>query len=328
MGPALSVGLGCVAGLPARPGGVTSGTLATRALQAAEPVEAAVDVARMRATLATLTGKSPLAPALTIPERGSVEGRALTRRFLRESLTAMGYAVEAHGYRQNGENLIARLPASRATAEWILVGAHMDSVRNAGADDNGSGSTAVLEAAAVMQGLADRQVNVMFAWFDEEELGLVGSEAMARDFRKQGLKLTSVHTVDMLGYDADKDRKVEIERPDGGLWDYYQMINKTHALGLPLARTNSGSTDHVAFRDEGFTAVGLCEEWAGGDTTPHYHRKTDAFDTVDVEYLAKGTQLLVAAVADLARKVPAPPATKLIPHDRFPGRDRHFHGDH
>ena len=318
---------GCVASAPSMRPNAQPGAL--RAQAAAAPrVTQQVDVARIGANLAVLAGTAALAPGLTIPERGTVDGRALTRRFLTERLTALGYAVEKHAYRQNGENLIARLPAETPTDEWILVGAHLDSVRNHGADDNGSGSAGVLEAATVLKDLQGRKVNIMFAWFDEEELGLVGSYALAKDFKKKGLKLTSVHTCDMIGYDADDDRMVEVEQPDGDLWAIYQQANKTHGLNLPLKRTSSGDTDHVAFRQTGFASVGLCEEWVGGDTTPYYHRKTDEFGTIDLEFLASTTKLLTAAVSDLARKVPAPAGTRFIPHDRFPGRPRPFHAGH
>ncbi|MEB3330073.1 MAG: M28 family metallopeptidase [Candidatus Sericytochromatia bacterium] len=288
-------------------------------------VEQAVDVERLRARLSVLTGLVPLAPAVVIPERGSVQGRALTRRMITEALAAQGYVVEGHRYRQHGENLLVRLPAQTPTDTWILVGAHMDSVRNAGADDNGSGAAAVLELATVLAGLPGRQVNLMLAFFDEEELGLVGSAALAKDLRRQRVKVAAVHTADMIGYDADGDRTVEIERPDGGLWDYYRMVNERHGLNVPLVRTNSGDTDHVAFRAQGFPSVGLCEEWVGGDTTPHYHRKTDTLATLDLAFLASTTRLLAAVVADQLRGVAAPRPSQALPHNRFPGRPRHLH---
>ncbi|MEB3222323.1 MAG: M28 family peptidase [Candidatus Sericytochromatia bacterium] len=288
-------------------------------------VEQAVDEARLRSRLSVLTGVTPLGPALSIPERGTVQGRALTRRMITETLQGLGYTVEVQRYRQNGENMIVRLAAESPSDTWVLVGAHMDSVRNAGADDNGSGTAGVLEAATVLAGLPGRKVNLMFAFFDEEELGLVGSEAMAREFRKQGLKLAAVHTADMIGYDADNDRTVEIERPDGNLWDYYKMVNETHGLNLPLVRTNSGDTDHVAFRAQGFPSVGMCEEWVGKDTTPHYHRKTDTLATLSLPFVASTTRLMVAVLADQVRGVPGPVQFKQVPHDRFPGRPRHLH---
>lgn len=287
--------------------------------------EQRIDRSRMQALAAVLTGHQPMPDGTQIPERGTSQGRDLTRKFILSVLEEMGYKPELHKYRSSGSNILVRLMAETPTDEYILLGAHMDSVRNAGADDNNSGSVAVLEAARVLKDLPGRRVNLMFAWFDEEELGLVGSYALARDFRKQGLKLTSVHTLDMVGWDADKDRAVEIEQPDGPLWDYYQMVNKSHGLNLPLSRTSSGDTDHVAFRREGFTAVGLCEEWVGGDTTPYYHRKTDTYATLDFEYLFRVTQLAVAAVADLSRGIPAPLIQTRIPHERFPGRPRPFH---
>lgn len=60
---------------------------------------AAVDRARLRDTLMVRSGKAPLATGLTIPERGSVEGRKLTRQYLTAALSALGYAVETHDYR-------------------------------------------------------------------------------------------------------------------------------------------------------------------------------------------------------------------------------------
>lgn len=284
----------------------------------------AVERARLEATLAVLTGKVAGAGGV-IPERGTPEGRAAARRFLSETLAAMGYTVEVHDYRVNGRNLLVRLPATVETAEWILVGAHMDSVRNAGANDNGTGSACVVEMARVLREMPDRRVNVMFAWFDEEEKGLVGSWALAAKLKREKVQLTSVHTIDMMGWDADRDRAVEIEQPDGGLWEWYQAVNARHGLGLKLVRTSSGATDHEAFRKTGFRSVGLCEEWANGDTTPYYHRKSDTFETVDLDYLVSTTRLFVASISDLVAKVPPPPARPFIPHSRFPGRDHCGH---
>ncbi|MBO9539633.1 M28 family peptidase [bacterium] len=288
-------------------------------------IEQQVSKERLAAHLSVLTGKTPMPGGTLIPERGTVDGRARTRQYLVSALEQLGYTVERHAYRTNGENLFVRLMAPTPTNEYILLGAHLDSVRNAGANDNGTGTCAVLEAAALLKQLEGRKVNILFAWFDEEELGLIGSVAMAKDFKRQGMAITSAHTIDMMGWDKDGDRAVEIERPDGGLWDYYRMVNETHGLNLPLTRTNSGSTDHVAFREAGFESVGLCEEWVGGDTTPHYHKRTDTYETIDFDYLASTTRLMVAAVGDLSRKVPAPAPSRRLPHDMFPGRDRHFH---
>ncbi|GIW22783.1 MAG: hypothetical protein KatS3mg068_1790 [Candidatus Sericytochromatia bacterium] len=283
-----------------------------------------VSVQRLKNNLAVLSGNSPFEETI-ISERGSIEGRRKTREFLSKKLSELGYTIEKHSYRKNGENIYVKIMADIPTDEYILVGAHMDSVKNAGANDNGTGSTAVLELAYILKNLKNKKLNIILAWFDEEELGLIGSYEMAKYFKKLNLKINSVHTIDMMGWDSNKNNLIEIERPDGDLWEYYQAVNKAHNLNFPLRRTNSGSTDHVAFRENGFKSVGLCEEWVGGDTTPHYHKKSDTYENIHFNILESGTKLLAAVISDLSLGVNYPIKSKFIPHDQFPGKDRHFH---
>lgn len=287
-------------------------------------VENMVNKSRMENNLGVFAGKNAFNDK-KIPERGGVEGRDMTRAFLKETLENLGYKVELHNYRKNGTNVVTKLMADESTDEYIVVGAHMDSVRNSGADDNASGSTAVLEAATVLKDLKGRKINIIFAWFDEEELGLIGSNYLASDYKKQKMKIISAHTLDMIGYDKDNDNNIELGRPDGILWDYYNMVNKSHNLNYKLIRTNTGSSDHVSFHDKGFNSICLSEEWVNGDSTPYYHNKGDVYDTVNFDFLAAGTKLLVAAVGDLSMRVPGPNGIKIVPHDKFPGRERPFH---
>ena len=51
----------------------------------------------------------------------------------------------------------------------------------------------------------------------------------------------------------------------------------------------------MSFRELGFAAVGLTEEYVSGDTTRHYHQSTDVYDTVELEYL-RSTTILVHEV--------------------------------
>lgn len=289
-------------------------------------IENLVDQKRIENLMAILTGKIPTSNGLTVGERGTPEGRDKARIFISSYLESIGYKVEHQKYNlgyNTGENLVAILPASKETQEYILVGAHFDTVRTVGADDNGSGSVVVMEVANVLRNLKDRQVNLIFAFFDQEERGLIGSKYMAEEYKKQGLKINSVHTLDMVGWDSDKDKAVEIERPAGNLWDYYVMVNKVHNLGILLQRTSSGSTDHESFQAKGFNSVGLCEEWVHGDTTPHYHKKTDTYETINFEYLTSTAKLVCATLNDLSLKI-SYKTNPFIPHDQFPGRDREF----
>lgn len=289
--------------------------------------ETFIDKARMESYLKVLTGKVPAIDDKIIPERGTVEGRELTRAYLSKTLKELGYQVELHNYRKNGTNVIAKLPAQTPTDEYIVLGAHMDSVKNNGADDNASGSTAVLEAATVLPKLEGRKVNILFMWFDEEELGLIGSSYIANEYKKQKMKINSVHTIDMLGWDSNGNNGIEVARPDSFLWGYYNTVNKNHGLNFPLTRTSTSASDHSSFSKNGFPSVCLSEEWTLGDTTPHYHRSTDKFETINIDYLSNSLKLIVAVVGDLSLKILPPINAIFIPHDKFPGKERHFHNN-
>ena len=285
-------------------------------------VEDFVDQKRIENTLGVLTGVNSLSDGSKITERATPEAKKKTKDYIISYLEKFGYKVERQVYK-TGENLVATLPAETTSSEYILIGGHFDTVRTAGADDNGSAVSAVMESAVALSNLKNRKVNILFTFFDEEERGLLGSGFMAKEYKKQGKNITSVHTLDMVGWDSDKDKAIEIEQPDGILWDYYVGVNKAHNLKLPLTRTSSGSTDHEAFRAAGFDSVGMCEEWAGDDTTPYYHKPGDTYQTVNFEYLTAVTRLATAVLGDMATKVQYPTG-KFIPHNMFKGRDRTF----
>ncbi len=103
--------------------------------------------------------------------------------------------------RLEGINLLARLPQHAPDAPAVLLIAHFDSVEGSpGADDNASGVAAVLECARLLAALPSPPV-VRLAFVDMEELGKVGSRALARDPRfraglKQVICLESVGTYD------------------------------------------------------------------------------------------------------------------------------------
>mgnify|MGYP003667320028 CR=1 FL=1 len=53
------------------------------------------------------------------------------------------------------------------------------------------------------------------------------------------------------------------------------------------------------FREQGFPAMGISEEYVSGDTTPHDHLGSDTFETVDLGYLVSLTTALTGYLYDL-----------------------------
>ncbi|MDQ3264798.1 MAG: M20/M25/M40 family metallo-hydrolase [Myxococcota bacterium] len=260
----------------------------------------------MMEVVGALTGKVEINPGVLLKERSTQQSRALTREFIKEQFEGLGLTAEDHKYSRSGTNVFATLPATNGSDEYIVVGAHYDSVHGGpGANDNATGVAMVLDAARHLSGMEDRTKSVIFVLFDEEEIGLRGSAAFAQSLRDQGLNVGSVHTVDQMGWDADGDRAVEIDGASPKILALYQNAAKEGALEIPIQPVTFGSTDHVPFQDLGFDAMAISEEYVGGDTTPHYHTPRDTYETVNWDYLTSSTKLLDRALEDLVELDPA-----------------------
>ncbi len=256
--------------------------------------------------VARLSGAAEVSPGVVLSDRASPGNRAAAVDFLLEQWDAMGLEATLHSYSATGTNVYVALPAAFETDQTVVVGAHYDSVPGSpGANDNATGVAMVLSASRWLDAIPCREFNVILVAFDEEEIGLVGSQAFASWLVEQPLDVHSVHTIDQMGWDGDGDRTLELERADEGLFELYEDAEPLAPGNTPLTPTNTGFTDHVSFRELGFDAVGLTEEFVSGDTTPHYHLPSDTFDTVDLDYLGSSTALLHVTLGQLV----APNAT-------------------
>lgn len=261
-----------------------------------------------------LSGKVEINPGVKLPNRSSAENRALTREYLQKEFAELGLTAEQHQYSSRGANVFATLPSTTGSDEYIVVGAHFDSVRGGpGANDNATGVAMVMEAARHLSGMEERSANVIFVLFDEEETGLIGSSAFARKLKEEGLNVTSVHNVDQMGWDADGDRAIEIDGAATEMIEAYEKASAESGLKIPIHPINYGSTDHVPFKRAGFNAHSISEEYLGGDTTPYYHSPRDTYETVNWDFLASSSTLFDRVLEDLveveaAVEEPLPPA--------------------
>jgi len=250
--------------------------------------------------IARLSGATEITPGVTLPDRASPARRAAALDHLLDQWSAMGLEGLRHDYAPTGTNAYVVLPAAIETTEAVVVGAHYDTVPGSpGANDDATGVAMVLALSRWLSDVPCRELDVILVLFDEEELGLVGSQAFAAWLLEQPWQVHSVHTIDQMGWDGDGDRAIEIERADEGLLELYELAEPFAPGDTPLTPTNTGFTDHVSFRELGFAAVGLTEEYVSGDTTPHYHLPSDTLDTVQLDYLASSTALLHIAIGRL-----------------------------
>jgi hypothetical protein len=123
-------------------------------------------------------------------------------------------------------NLAARLKGKSGSGEALVLGAHLDHVGWGvaqeqsqakleifpGADDNASGSTALLEVAKALSG-SEPEIDVLFLWFSAEELGLLGSTAYCEAPLYPMDKTVAMLNMDQIARTDPKEMNI------GGAWE-------------------------------------------------------------------------------------------------------------
>ncbi|MDB4962102.1 MAG: hypothetical protein JWP01_2101 [Myxococcales bacterium] len=235
---------------------------------------------------------SAVAQLATAP-RATTTQRTTARTYLSNQLTAIGWQPQLHMY-TTGANVYATIPATMGgTGSEIIVGAHFDTVTGSpGANDNASGVAVVLAVARFLKDVPCRSAPVTVVLFDEEEQGLFGARAFA--MTKTAANVRAVHTIDQVAWDQDNDLRFELEVPTAVLEAEYRAA--AQVVGVIVNTTATQGTDHEAFRDRAFKAIGLTEEYVGGDTSPHRHTPQDTAATVDTPYLVLAAKLTAQVI--------------------------------
>lgn len=262
-----------------------------------------------RELVSVLTGNKKLSTDYILNSRTTPNERLITRRYLSEVLNQLNLIAIDHDYREpnsnffidllvnpfKGTNLYTIIPSTINSDEYVVLGAHYDTARNCpGANDNASAIALLYGVAKKLSNVSVRQKNMMIVFFDQEEEELVGSKAFAKYLKKNDYKVHSVHTFDQIGWDKDLDKAVEIELASKEIEDIYKA--KAKLLQIPMHTTKVNSTDHQSFRELGYNALGITEEFANGDTTPFKDTPKDTFDTVNFEYLESTTNLVFEVI--------------------------------
>jgi Zn-dependent M28 family amino/carboxypeptidase len=101
-------------------------------------------------------------------------------------------------------NIVADLPGADPDAGWIVACGHYDGHDIAqGAQDNATGTAAVLEAARVLAPLRDRlRAGIRFILFSGEEMGMYGSAAYVREHTEELDGIRAVFNADIVGLAA------------------------------------------------------------------------------------------------------------------------------
>jgi hypothetical protein len=240
-----------------------------------------------------------------------VAADSLSARF-----AALGLATEFHSFQVAGHtmrNVIATQTGVVRPDSIVVICAHYDctsenpQVFAPGADDNASGTAAVLTAAELLAAVPCRYT-IKYICFAGEEQGLRGSQAWVRLADQQNLAILAALNFDMIGWwTPGVDFDIEIEANQASVWLAQIVVAAAETYtDMPFELyVDDGAWwgDHASFWDYGYAALNHEEAWDWGDAdfNPRYHSTGDLLEYVDPSYTVGNTRVAIAGLATLAQ---------------------------
>jgi hypothetical protein len=204
-------------------------------------------------------------------------------------------------YRSTGTNVIATKIGTKYPNQQFIICGHYDDMPSGslapGADDNASGTCAVLEAARLLAPFSF-DYTLVFVAFDEEEIGLIGSKAFADSAYFRGDSIVGVLNFDMIAWDSNNDNKLHIYSNNNSVpianitrfaFNIYQPL-----MDITLSVGNMSSSDHYSFWQRGYKAI-LGIEFMS-DFNPYYHTINDNFNNLNKPYYLRFVRSALAAL--------------------------------
>ncbi|MBW2722953.1 MAG: M20/M25/M40 family metallo-hydrolase [Deltaproteobacteria bacterium] len=278
----------------------------------------------------------------------SQPGNAAALTYIENELVSYGYTVERHTYTfssQQRDNIYATKIGTVHPDKMFIVSAHMDSFNTQssgsvfapGANDDGSGTALVLEAARVFgDASVSTEYSVRFILWNNEETGLNGSAAYVSDKAgDQGVEsppgsglypeptwlLIAQHDMMMWDHglpsqstqiaaaDVDIEYQASSSFPAESLVfaDYFEGANEVYAPAYPSEVSNDMNwTDSKSFQNH-CPAISLRENRRiaeiGNGADPNWHKNSDVYSTYsEADFLLGFTalQTTVGAIASLS----------------------------
>ncbi|GMV24047.1 MAG: hypothetical protein AMXMBFR58_00780 [Phycisphaerae bacterium] len=307
---------------------------------------------RVEATLRSLPTKRA-----ALGDEEHVKGLRQTEKLLTEKLREIGYdpivqkiewvspvqrlnSAEKDTAREGPppefwNNLIVEIKGGEFASEVVLIGAHFDAVAQCpGADDNGTGTAALVELARVLRDHPMKRT-VRLVFFNLEEIGLIGSRhhAATQAAERPDERIVAMVSLEMLGYFCLEEGcqkspvgpiKGVFEPPTKGdtlaavTISAHQEFNRRFSEGfeagsdgikitrfdfMPVPIPDILRSDHAPFLAQGVPSIMLTD--TSNFRNPHYHKPTDTIETLDMDRYVRSVRGVVSATLALAEEIDA-----------------------
>jgi hypothetical protein len=225
----------------------------------------------------------------------------------------------------HGVNVVGHIDGAKVPQRYLVVSAHYDhlGVENGvvydGADDNASGTAALLSVAAYV--MAHRTDNsIIFAAFDGEEEGLRGAEAFVKEPPVPAGSIGIDLNMDMIGRDPnDKLFVVGIHRQPA-LRPFVEHVAARAPVKLLIGHDTPGEkedwtdeSDHYAFMQAHIPAL-----YFGVEDFDQHHQPTDKYETMTLDFYVRAVETMILAVQEFDAHLGAVGVSRVPP--RSPDR--------
>jgi Peptidase family M28/PDZ domain/PA domain len=237
--------------------------------------------------------------------------------------------------KQTGRNVVAYLPATARIAlpkPWVAIGAHYDHLglgRNGnslagkdeagrphlGADDNASGSAAVLAIAAELAKETVRRRHLLVAFWSAEEMGLVGSTAFVNAPPVPVDQIAAYLNFDMVGRMRDNKLAVQATGTSPGWPSLLERANIAAGFDLTLQPDPYQPTDVQVFNQASVPSLNFTT-----GAHPDYHKPSDTADKIDYEDLDRIASLAATVARRLMEQNDPPQFAKVEQSSQTAGR--------
>jgi Zn-dependent M28 family amino/carboxypeptidase len=292
-------------------------------VQTAPPAAVQVDSERLMSDLRDLAADSMEGRLAGAP--GGLRARAFLLERYREiglqplvpGFTQTFPVVGSDSVRREAANILGSVRGTVDPEHYIYVTAHYDhlGVRNGqifnGADDNASGTAALLEIARHFVASPPRHT-IVFAALDAEERGLDGALAGARH-----LVANPVVDRDRIVLNINMDMVGRNDRGElyaAGTYHYPFLRPHLERVGASASITlrfghdspDLGANDWTLQSDHGaFHEAGIPFIYFGVEDHPDYHRPSDTADGIQPDFYAGAVATVLNAIREFDRDLPA-----------------------
>ncbi len=229
--------------------------------------------------------------------------------------------------KRTARNVVAYLPATSPVTgvdkPWVVIGAHYDHLglgRNGnslasgadvgkphvGADDNASGSAAVLAVAETFARLPVRRRNLLVAFWSAEEIGLIGSNSFVNAPPMPLNQVAAYFNFDMVGRMQDNKLAVQATGSSAAWPSLIERANVAAGFNLNLQADPYQPTDVATFNQASVPSLNFT-------TGAHldYHKPSDTADKINYEDLDRIAQFATAIAVRLMETDQAPQFVKV-----------------